>query len=64
MQFSVEQQIVEVERELKLRKSTYSRLVKNGKMKPETARKQYELMKDVLETLIIYRDYFSGKMVN
>lgn len=56
MKNSIEDQIKEIQREIKLRKSTYSRLVKAGKMKKETARKQYDLMTDVLETLTIYRD--------
>jgi|GEM_PF-4283172 len=44
-------QILEIERELILRKRVYTSRVRSGKMTPEAARKQYDTMGRALETL-------------
>lgn len=52
----ISDQIKELERELRVRKSAYSRWVNEGKMKPEVARKQYDAMEAALITLRIVQD--------
>ena len=49
--YALEAQIKCVRRELALRKNVYSKRVKQGKMTPDEARREYDLMQGVLETL-------------
>lgn len=51
IKYEINEQIKEVERELLMRRRVYSGKVKAGKMKAENARKSYDLMKAVLDTL-------------
>ncbi len=47
----LDRQISCVKREIALRKAVYSKRVKAGKMKAEEARREYDTMMDVLQTL-------------
>lgn len=52
MKFSIEQQIEEVERELKMRESAYPRWVRSGKLRQSIADYQMDRMRAVLDTLV------------
>ncbi len=49
--FALDAQIACVKRELALRRAVYKKKVSAGEMKPEAARREYDAMKGVLETL-------------
>ncbi|RMG80611.1 MAG: hypothetical protein D6712_17760 [Chloroflexi bacterium] len=49
---SLADQIAEVKRELQHRKKVYSRWVNSGKMPARTARRQYDRLDAVLNTLL------------
>lgn len=50
-EISIEEQIAEVERELKLREHVYPRFIEAKKMRPEKAEKCMAAMRAVLATL-------------
>jgi hypothetical protein len=52
-------QIVELRRELKMRHWVYKKKVEAGTMPPQTARRQYDLMKGAIASLEAYRAVLS-----
>ena len=49
--FTIDEQIAEVERELKMRAAVYPRWIANGNLKESTAARHVAAMRAVLETL-------------
>jgi len=51
MSVTIEQQLACVRREIAMRERVYPRWVEQGKMKPESAKRELDSMRAVLETL-------------
>lgn len=51
MPIAIEDQVKEVQRELRAREHVYPRLIDNGRLKPETAQRHNEHMRAALATL-------------
>lgn len=58
---SYARQLACAERELKLRKSTYSKLVREDKMQPHDAREEYDAMEAIVTTLRALADAEAGQ---
>lgn len=50
-EYTLDQQIAAVKREIKLREQTYPRMVANARMKPEKSAYELGVMRAVLQTL-------------
>lgn len=61
-ELSLEDQIKEIRRELLMRRKVYTKKVNKGTLKAATARKNYDAMKAVLNSLIEYKQLMDSAL--